>query len=57
MRALMSLPAIEGRAAVPRGEDYQATAQEALDDVRMRRGERVGETSAVDVPPPPKAKT
>lgn len=57
MRALMSIPAIEGRKAVARGEEYQATEQEALEDGRMGRGERVGEKPAVDVPPPPKAKT
>jgi len=40
MRALMSLPKKGGRAAVERGKPYQATEQEALDDVRMERGER-----------------
>ncbi|WP_243612932.1 hypothetical protein [Shimia aestuarii] len=41
MKALMSLPMAEGRDAVKRGENFDATAQEARDLERMERAERV----------------
>ena len=57
LRALMSIPAIEGRKAVARGETYTATEQEAREDERMGRGERIEEQSAAEVSKPPKAKS
>lgn len=42
LRALMSIPAKNGRSAVKRGGTFEAEPQAARDFVRMGQAERVG---------------
>ncbi|WP_146592324.1 hypothetical protein [Puniceibacterium confluentis] len=51
MRALMSRPEKAGRKALKRGEEYDATPQEARDDDRRGLGERVKVTTPAKAKP------